>query len=224
MSTKLSIPHGQRDLYVCLADSQIMNELIERFDTNIYDNSFLKDLINERNIRKLNSKFIIIPRFNFSRNKNYHSIYINYFLNNVQVFHGSIHLCTNNFLTRNSPAHFKENNQYGNPPLTSLVMEICNDPNQVNGIKFCIGQYVIGTQFRNTTLQDEVDAIQSVLTKYFNPINTHMYLGNPRFPQRQNIQQIMTNFQRRTLPLIGGRKSIKIKKIRKIRKTRRNKT
>ena len=50
-----------------------------------------------------------------------------------------------------------------------------------------------------------------------------MYLGNPRFQQRQNISQVMSNYQKRTLPYLGGKRKTKrfVKKVK--RNTKKNK-
>jgi hypothetical protein len=157
MSSKIKIPYGQDLFFRCLINQNYMNELIQRF---YYKNklSFLYDLIKERNNKKLPNIFTINTKFTFDTNGN-HSVFINYWnKNNIKIFHASLHLCPDNFSTPNTPLHFRENNPLTQQQIKSgkkhtLLMEICNDPNQVNGIKFCIGQYVNNQHFIDTTLE-----------------------------------------------------------------------
>ncbi len=164
------LPHGQDLLFRCLGNSNIMNELIERF-SNKKKGSFLADLLKERRkFSSINQTFLINTKFTLDNIDGNHSIYINYFNNGTKVFHGSIHLCPNNFKTQNSPAHYKENSYSGISlqPKPTQVIELCNN---TNGISFCLGQFLSGISFYDSSLQYEVKAIQNVLTKYFDKNN-----------------------------------------------------
>ncbi len=168
--------HSQ-SLFFHTITKQMLNNLIQRFKNK----TIVKDIMSIRNTDPtLNKKIVITTNINRSSNP---SLYINYNLGSVQLFHLSIHLSPTHYNTKsNGVLHFKQNRTRK----TKLV-KIGYRSNNNNSIKFHLGKNMENSL--NVEFDKEAQIVLDVLNSYFDPTNPN-YLGNYTSIRNYNLNTI----------------------------------
>jgi hypothetical protein len=167
-----------KKLPICLStNKELVNNLITEFS-----NQHIITLINKKRVlNSLLDKNLILKSKYSKNDTNGPSLYINYNLNNIQVFHLSIHLCPTTF-NKNSkaPAHFIENlnkTKKNNPWRTLFFCEIPKHDGSDPIIFFCDGAKT--SKNIDEKWNDEVKIIQEVLNEFFNNKKKKIYHNHP---------------------------------------------
>ena len=157
-----------------------LHELLFRFQYQ----QIVKDIQAKRQKdNTLDKNIDIISR---STNEKNPSLYINYYSNNIKVFHISIHLCPHIFKKQsNGLIHAIQNNhtvkqihptmkKQNKKPRTGCIIQICGHPTSANTIVFSIGNMLNYTL--NPIFQKEAAIVVDILNAYFDTQNP-LYLG-----------------------------------------------
>jgi hypothetical protein len=163
-----------------------LNELLHRFTSyNGKPPQIVNDINNQRlNDPHTNKQYKLSTHIQMNHKLYNKSLYINYKLNNANVFHVSLHLCPGQTHGKFSLMHFKQQSNVGR------TLRLCRRGNSERSFKFCNGHQLnsnLDDEFKN-----EMKHVVNVFNMYFKPGNT-LYIKNPLTVNSVNTHNKLNN-------------------------------
>jgi hypothetical protein len=174
----------QFTLLKCLTDD-MLNPLIRKFESN----QIIQDIYNRRKDNKdIKNNYDISTNIVMENSHKKPSLYINYYKDNIKVFHLSLHVCPTVKHIKQSILHFKQNtikhknNEQNAPKRNAPKRRIKITTNgETNSIKFSLDKADKNTINISPDFLLEANVVIDVLNSYF-------YKKSPSFIQNKKMK------------------------------------
>jgi hypothetical protein len=160
-------PVNSQDKFFKILTHPLLKELVCRFDSGLIAThitaarSTHKEL--EKSIR-VESEWVYTSK----------SLFIDYFLDNIRIYHFSIHLYPQYLNPKsNGPIHFKLNSHNGSKSTLSIPIRVRGSAQGSNSLIF----NVKNTSNQSSQHMREIEVLRTILNAYFNKEHSY-YLGN----------------------------------------------